>query len=499
MRRKFSAVLVCVLTAACLVLGNGCSKNDDSQHVSGSLTDLLYQSYVDTKESAGETPLSYEEWIISLKGEKGDDGQAGEDGEKGDKGDKGETGADGKSAYEIWLAAGNSGSVDDFLKFLKGDKGADGQNGKDGVDGAKGDKGEDGADGVSVVGAYINDKTHLILELSDGTEIDAGYVGVQVPSEEETVYTVTFVADGKTVDTVQYKKGDLTVKEPAVPEKSGYTGKWEDYMLSDSDITVNAVYTAVGTQEPDPTNPDGTEVTYVIGVQSVGGLKLSGVKVSAVNSAGQTVATAQSADGQVKFVLIAGEYTITVDETTLPQGYYLDGTVYKTSASATALTVKIPSKVISGSAPTDPAYKVGDISYDFSLKDYKGVTHTLSEILKTKRAVVINFWQNSSDCVTQLNRLQDILSENDNIEALGVCRSETTDAEISSFAESKGITFPLAADKANLIAKYGLTKMPTTVIIDRYGLIAYYEQAMDFNAFRTTVNRITSDRYEQQI
>ena len=62
-------------------------------------------------------------------------------------------------------------------------------------------------------------------------------------------YTVTFVADGKVVATETYDVTNTSVKEPAVPEKKGYTGKWESYSLTSGDITVNAVYTPEEAQE----------------------------------------------------------------------------------------------------------------------------------------------------------------------------------------------------------------------------------------------------------
>ena len=65
-------------------------------------------------------------------------------------------------------------------------------------------------------------------------------------------YTVTFVADGETVATKTYTVENVTVEEPAVPEKEGYTGAWEEYELDFSDITVEAVYTAVEQPESEP-------------------------------------------------------------------------------------------------------------------------------------------------------------------------------------------------------------------------------------------------------
>ena len=89
------------------------------------------------------------EWLASLRGEKGD---------VGEKGDTGETGAPGKDGID-------------------GVDGKDGENGKDGIDGEKGDKGDPGKDAPYIKNTYIDDKLHLHLVMSDGTVIDAGYVG----------------------------------------------------------------------------------------------------------------------------------------------------------------------------------------------------------------------------------------------------------------------------------------------------------------------------------
>lgn len=78
------------------------------------------------------------------------------------------------------------------------------------------------------------------------------------------IYTATFVADGETVGTVNFTVNDEKIAEPNVPEKSGYTGKWEEYSIVDHDITINAVYTPIsGGYVPDDTTntPDGTTDT----------------------------------------------------------------------------------------------------------------------------------------------------------------------------------------------------------------------------------------------
>ena len=60
------------------------------------------------------------------------------------------------------------------------------------------------------------------------------------------IYTATFVADGVVVATVGFTVEDASIAEPAVPEKAGFTGKWEAYELIASDITINAIYTPIG-------------------------------------------------------------------------------------------------------------------------------------------------------------------------------------------------------------------------------------------------------------
>ena len=105
------------------------------------------------------------EWLDSLKGEPGKNGKDGQPGQPGKDGQPGEPGkdgqpgqpgkngvdgkpgADGKSAYQVWLDAGNAGTVADFLKSLKGEKGDPGIQGEPGTPGKQGEPGQPGQEG----------------------------------------------------------------------------------------------------------------------------------------------------------------------------------------------------------------------------------------------------------------------------------------------------------------------------------------------------------------
>ena len=66
-----------------------------------------------------------------------------------------------------------------------------------------------------------------------------------VEAAYENVYHAVFVADGQTVAAVEFTEGAVSVEEPAVPEKTGYTGTWEPYTLGAEDLEIHAVYMPV--------------------------------------------------------------------------------------------------------------------------------------------------------------------------------------------------------------------------------------------------------------
>ncbi|NLG81107.1 MAG: hypothetical protein GX490_01095 [Bacilli bacterium] len=112
-------------------------------------------------------------------------------------------------------------------------------------------------------GTYVkNEEVTITAEVPEGKifvrwEVDGKEFSTQNPytfkvtkdlvinavfEDDPNVFTATFMADGKVVNQIKFRKGDTSIPEPLVPNKAGYIGEWEDYTLSDSDITINAVY-----------------------------------------------------------------------------------------------------------------------------------------------------------------------------------------------------------------------------------------------------------------
>ena len=59
---------------------------------------------------------------------------------------------------------------------------------------------------------------------------------------------VYFIADGEIIKEVSYNSDTVAVKEPTIPEKSGYAASWMPYELNGKDIYVTAIYTKLNTK-----------------------------------------------------------------------------------------------------------------------------------------------------------------------------------------------------------------------------------------------------------
>lgn len=102
-----------------------------------------------------------------------------------------------------------------------------------------------GTEGVSVKNAYVDENTHLIVEFTDGTKKDLGYVGVEIEKEVlPPLYTVTFVdINGNVLDTQQVYKG-LAANTPTAPQVKDqvFSGWSVDITNIQGNVTVSPVY-----------------------------------------------------------------------------------------------------------------------------------------------------------------------------------------------------------------------------------------------------------------
>lgn len=128
-----------------------------------------------------------------------------------------------------------------------------------------------------------------------------------------------------------------------------------------------------------------------------------------------------------------------------------------------------PSRSASGSATG--FVRIGDTAPVFQTVDLAGRAISLDDY--HGRVVVINFWATwCPPCRVEMPELDAYQAElGDRIVILGVDMGEPSSA-IVPFVRQYGLRFPILLDESGAIAaSYGVTSLPTSLILDRSGIV----------------------------
>lgn len=249
----------------------------------------------------------------------------------------------------------------------------------------------------------------------------------------------------------------------------------------------------------------GTQTGYVVTVKSAGGLPLNNVAISAKKN-GEILQQGLSINGQISFdQLEPGVYELEVDESSLPAGYYIpEGASYVTSADDLTYNISFPSKVIAQTAPNTKRYSVGDVMYDFVFTDSAdGTEYKLSDAVEKYNAVMLNFWGITCvPCQAEFPAIQSAYTAyEDKIEIFALSSyGSDTNSQIATYKTTNSYTFPMGLDTPKIYNYFGVTAYPTTVIVDRYGVVAYISTTgseSNVSTWKALFNKYTADDYVQ--
>ncbi len=111
-------------------------------------------------------------------------------------------------------------------------------------------------------------------------------------------------------------------------------------------------------------------------------------------------------------------------------------------------------------------------AYDFSLKDTNARRYTFRQF--RGHVVVLRFWSPAcGTCVRNLPGLEKFYRENARKHVVVLAISDEPKAVASSFLTTRGYTFPFLFDDDGLVSGYfGISVIPTTIVIDQTGRIA---------------------------
>ena len=252
-------------------------------------------------------------------------------------------------------------------------------------------------------------------------------------------------------------------------------------------------------------------VEYVIKVNTVGGMPLSGLTVTVHEGDGYNayeLPKTTGTDGTVKFYLPeVGDFSVEVSGT--PVGYDVKSGESKedryTISSGETIITLTSAPVTSGSHYG--MYSVGDVMYDFTITDVYGNEYTLTELLKEKDMVMLNFWYcGCYFCVQEFPHINSAYDAyKDSIEILAINDMDHESIEdVKAFDESYGLSFPVfKVENGSEVsfAKFPSRGYPTTVIIDRYGVIAMIQVGgVPYEYIWTNLfEHFTGEEYEQRL
>ncbi|MBQ4067251.1 MAG: redoxin domain-containing protein [Clostridia bacterium] len=246
-------------------------------------------------------------------------------------------------------------------------------------------------------------------------------------------------------------------------------------------------------KEPEPCD-------FTVWVKSEGGAPLKGVDVHIYTDETRTDLVwvgHTDADGKTVFEGKKGNtYTAFLEE--VPAGYTVDER-YSVAGEQTEIILSI--QLLSEDLLNENFFRTGNVAVDFSFTDTDGNTHRLSELLETKKAVILNFWfLNCDPCRMEFPYMQEAYEEyKDRIEVIAVNPMDGNNESIASYAEELGLTFPMVKGSSEWQEAMGLNGYPTTVVIDRYGTVGMVHSHAFTGAedFIKVFDFFTSDNYVQ--
>ena len=245
----------------------------------------------------------------------------------------------------------------------------------------------------------------------------------------------------------------------------------------------------------------GETTTYTVKLHSAGGMALNGIDVyiyadntlADMKDYGQT-----NENGEVSFQLAqGGEYAITLSG--MPKGYEVEQSY---SFSGTSADISLTSSLISGESLSGATLGLGDVMYDFSVVLPSGESVTLSDMLAEKDMVLINFWYTTCTwCLTEFPFMEEAYQQYS--DSVGIIALDPFDQNpaIEAFQAQYGLSFPMANCPAAWSTTFGISGYPTSIVVDRYGVICLVEAGgiTSLRPFISMFDHFTGDDYEQQL
>lgn len=164
------------------------------------------------------------------------------------------------------------------------------------------------------------------------------------------------------------------------------------------------------------------------------------------------------------------------------------------------LSLALKAQLLSTDNLAELSLGLGDVMADLSVT-VDGTTYTISELLKEKKAVVLNLWyEGCQPCKAEFPYINEAYAQyTEKLELLALNPYDGDEASVAAYKANLGLSFPMAKVDLQWQSVLGITAYPTTIVIDRYGTIAFVHTGSvpDTDTFTTLFEYFTSDSYVQ--
>ena len=337
----------------------------------------------------------------------------------------------------------------------------------------------------------IHDATTTTADTVTGTDT-TGSVGTTIGTQYVTTDSDSAATSPSTV------AGSGTDATGDTPTSTHVTPNQTTSSIGATSHNTSAV-DATTSISPATTVPQNTSITFKATVrENTKQQPVSGVTVTVYYSDVNTTPAGSGVTDRNGVVLIEMKQgtTYKVVLSNLPSGYEAVNP-YSFSSSTVNITIK-KSSIRNEEDHSGARYEKGSVMTNFTLTDTDGNVHHLSDLLKTKQLIILDFWYVACEpCKTEFPYFESVLKTyGDNVTLLAIDPLDSSrtisDLRKKLNANSKtAVTFPMMQDTCNLAAGFNATSYPVTVFINSDGVVleihdgAYTSEA----AFRAAVER----------
>lgn len=237
---------------------------------------------------------------------------------------------------------------------------------------------------------------------------------------------------------------------------------------------------------------------YTVTLHTQGGMAMTGIEVLVYE--GDSLVAFGQTDENGLFTASLPEkegYTITLGS--VPKGYsYEESYTFDRNAADITLT----SALRTDESLSDVSLTLGDVMVDFSVALPDGTQVTLSEVLAEKEMVLLNFWYSTcGPCANEFPYMQTAYEAFEEDAAVIALDPLEDNNAVAMYQSTMGLTFSMAACPAAWSNTFNLSGYPTSVVVDRYGVICLIEvgAVTSQRPFTKLFEHFTAENYEQKL